>query len=163
MGFVGATAKAAMIACLYAALVVVLAPISFHIFQVRVADALLLLPFLDYFGLSAVVGLVVGCLMANILSPYGVLDMVFGATANLAAGLAAWTLGRVGRSPWVAAFAALIQSLVVATVIGYAMLHLVFGEPLLIAFVGVFVGSIVSIGILGTTLVVFIMRRLKIY
>lgn len=163
MDRVESTVKAAVVACLYAALVLVLAPISFHVIQVRVADALLLLPFLDYFGLPAVVGLAVGCAIANVLSPFGVIDIAFGVATNTAAGLVAWALGRVGKRLALAALAALIQSLVVATLIGYAMLHMVFGEPLLIAFASVFAGSVVSIGILGTALLAFIMKRLKIY
>jgi uncharacterized membrane protein len=72
--------KGSIIAGMYAGLVYVLAPISFQGFQVRVADALLILPFLDYFGFPAVVGLTIGCVLANIVSPYVVFDIACGFT-----------------------------------------------------------------------------------
>jgi len=92
------TVKAAVIAGLYAGLVYALAPISFQEFQIRVADALLILPFLDYFGFPAVIGLAIGCAIANLASPFGVVDIAFGSFANLAAGLIAWIIGRRSKS-----------------------------------------------------------------
>lgn len=50
--------------------------------QMRVSEALTVLPFLFP---EAVPGLFVGCLIANLLSPYGVLDVVVGSAATLLA------------------------------------------------------------------------------
>ena len=55
--------------------------------QFRFAEALTVLPFL--FPATAP-GLFVGCLIANLLSPYGALDIVFGSLATLLAAL--WTM-----------------------------------------------------------------------
>ena len=54
--------------------------------QCRVSEALTVLPFLFP---ETVPGLFVGCLIANLLSPYGPLDIVFGSLATLLAAL--WT------------------------------------------------------------------------
>ena len=74
----------AVIAALYAAIVILLAPISFGPIQLRVADALI--PLAALLGLPAVYGVAIGALVANtywFLSP---IDVVLGAAANLVAG-----------------------------------------------------------------------------
>ena len=50
--------------------------------QVRIAEALTVLPFI--FPVT-IPGLFIGCLISNILSPYGPIDMVFGSLATLIA------------------------------------------------------------------------------
>lgn len=159
---VAGVVKSAVIASLYAAFVILLAPISFLEFQVRVADALLLLPFLDYFGVYGVVGLTVGCAIGNIASPFGVVDVVFGSLANLVASLVAWAIGRASKKLPALITAALAESIVVSLIVGYFILHLFGGVEFLVAFIGVLVGSLVAIGVLGTSLVVFLMKGLKI-
>lgn len=52
--------------------------------QFRFSEALCVLPFLFP---AAAPGLFVGCLAANLLSPYGALDIVFGSLATLSAAL----------------------------------------------------------------------------
>ena len=54
--------------------------------QCRFSEALCVLPFLTP---AAVPGLFLGCLAANLLSPYGALDIIFGSLATLLAAL--WT------------------------------------------------------------------------
>ena len=74
----------AVIAALYAAIVILLAPISFGPIQLRVADALI--PLAALLGLPVIYGVALGAFVANtywFLSP---IDVVFGALANLIAG-----------------------------------------------------------------------------
>ncbi len=75
-------ARAAVIAALYAALTLALSPISYGLIQFRVAEALTVLA---YFTPAAIPGLFIGCLIANIIGPYGILDIVFGSMATLIA------------------------------------------------------------------------------
>ena len=82
-------------AALYAVGVVFLAPISFGIVQVRVADAML--PLAMIFGLPGALGLSLGCLVSNVFGGLGIVDIVGGATANLVACTLAWYIGRKGR------------------------------------------------------------------
>lgn len=74
--------QAAMIAAIYAALTLFLEPISFSGNQFRVSEALTLLPVLTS---AAIPGLTIGCLIANISSPYFVVDMICGSLATLGA------------------------------------------------------------------------------
>ncbi len=72
--------KAAIIASIYAALTILLMPISYGPIQVRVAEALTVLP---YFTSAAVPGLFIGCLVSNIAGGLGWMDIIFGSLATL--------------------------------------------------------------------------------
>ncbi|MDR2296593.1 MAG: QueT transporter family protein [Clostridiales Family XIII bacterium] len=73
---------AAVIGAAYAALTIALAPLSYGPVQLRVSEALTVLP---YFTPAAIPGLFVGCFVSNIISPYGVVDAVCGSLATLLA------------------------------------------------------------------------------
>lgn len=77
-------AVSAVVAAAYAALTIVLAPISYGPVQFRVAEALCVLPFICP---TSAWGLFIGCIIANIYGGYGALDIVFGSLATLFAGL----------------------------------------------------------------------------
>lgn len=76
--------QAAFIAAVYVALTMFLKPISFSGTQLRVAEALTILPVLTP---AAVPGLTIGCILANISSPYGMADIICGSLATLLAAL----------------------------------------------------------------------------
>jgi len=90
-------AIAGVVAALYAVLSYFSAifGVAYGPFQCRFSEALCVLPFLFP---ETVPGLFIGCLAANLLSPYGALDIVFGSLATLLAAL--WTR-RVSRK-WLA-------------------------------------------------------------
>ena len=88
-------AAAGVVGAVYAVVTLVLAPISFGPVQFRVSEALCALAFFD--GIYAF-GLFAGCFLANLVSSAGVLDVVFGSLATLAACLAMTALGRRGSS-----------------------------------------------------------------
>lgn len=77
-------ARAALIAALYLALTLALAPLSFGIVQVRLAEALTLFVVLCP---EAVAGITLGCFLANMLASSPI-DMLIGTTATLLAALA---------------------------------------------------------------------------
>ena len=81
--------QAAVIAAVYAALTIALAPLSYGVMQVRVSEALTVLPF---FTPAAIPGLFVGCLISNILGPYGLVDMIFGSAATLFGAIGSYML-----------------------------------------------------------------------
>ena len=83
--------QAALIAAVYAALTLLLQPISFGIVQFRVSEALTVLPALMP---AAIPGLFVGCLLSNILGGFGWVDIVFGSLATLTAAWLTWLLRR---------------------------------------------------------------------
>ena len=75
-------AQGAIIAAVYALLTIFLAPISSGLVQCRVSEAMSVLP---YFTFSAVPGLFIGCLLANLLTGAPIYDVVFGSLATLIA------------------------------------------------------------------------------
>ncbi|MDD3731996.1 MAG: QueT transporter family protein [candidate division Zixibacteria bacterium] len=76
---------AGLIAAVYAVISLVFLPVSFGIYQVRIAEALTVLPFIT---VAAVPGLFIGCLIANIFGGMGWPDIVFGSLVTLVAALA---------------------------------------------------------------------------
>lgn len=76
--------RAAVIAALYAALTLLLAPISYGAMQVRVSEGLTLLPVLFP---EAAPALFVGCLLANLLGGSALPDIVLGSLTTLVAAL----------------------------------------------------------------------------
>ena len=112
----------AVIAAAYAALCMLLQPISFPALQFRLSEALCVLPM---FFPEAVPGLFVGCLLANLLGGNGILDVVFGSLATLAA---AWGTYKLRRWPLLAILPpVVINAVVIGIVLYYAV-----GAPLLL-------------------------------
>ena len=72
--------QGAVIAALYVVLTMVFAPISFGPVQVRIAEALCILPM---FTPAAIPGLFIGCLIANLIGGGIILDVIFGSIATL--------------------------------------------------------------------------------
>jgi uncharacterized membrane protein len=138
----------AVFAALYAVGVIVLAPISFQVFQVRVADALL--PLAILFGWPAILGLSLGAFVANMFGGLGVVDIVGGSLANLAASYVAWRVA-AGGSRWRIVLGIVLQILIVTVIVG-TYLSYILALPLGIAWLGVLLGSIVAVGFLGSLL-----------
>ncbi len=93
--------EAGLIGALYVALTLLLQPISFGNLQVRVAEALTILPVLTP---AAVPGLAVGCAISNALciaaNPAGAWDILFGSAATLIAALLTRALRNVRLKGW---------------------------------------------------------------
>lgn len=71
----------ALIAAIYAVLTAIFMSVSFTALQLRVSEVLV---FLAYFNPLAIIGLTLGCFIANLLmSPAPLLDCVFGTLATL--------------------------------------------------------------------------------
>lgn len=83
--------RCAAIAAVYVVLCLVLAPFSYGAVQVRVAEALCLLP---VFGAEYIVGVTLGCFLANLFGST-ILDVIFGTLATLLACLVTYRLRNV--------------------------------------------------------------------
>ena len=87
-------AFAGVVAAIYVALTMAVAPLSYGPIQFRIAEVLCILPF--FFPIT-VPALFIGCVIANLLSPYGILDVVAGSAASLLAALCTMQIGRASR------------------------------------------------------------------
>jgi uncharacterized membrane protein len=147
-------AVGSVIAALYATGVMFLAPISFLLFQVRVADALI--PLSIVFGMPAVLGVTLGNVVANIYGGLGYVDIVGGSIANFLAAYVGWRIG--SRSfPGSQFVATVAQNLIVSSIVGF-YLAVLFDVPLEVGFLGVLLGSIISVNVIGYLLVVAIQK-----
>lgn len=82
---------AALIAAVYAVVTILTASFAYGPVQFRIAEALCILPFFLPFTTW---GLFVGCVIANLLSPVGVMDVIFGSLATLGCCLCTAAIGR---------------------------------------------------------------------
>ena len=105
----------AVIAAAYAALSILLAPISYGPVQVRLSEAMTVLPFVAPYTAG---GLFVGCLLANLLNPLGVnpLDVVLGSLATL---LAAIMTARMKRPLAATIPPVLVNAIVIGAVLAF--------------------------------------------
>ena len=84
-------ARCGMVAALYVVLCMALQPFSYGAVQVRVAEALCLLP---VFGAEYIFGVVLGCFLANLLGST-IVDVIFGTLATLLACVVTYKLRNV--------------------------------------------------------------------
>ena len=84
-------ARCAVVAALYVVLCMALQPLSYGAVQVRVAEALCLLP---VFGAEYIAGVVLGCFLANLLGST-IVDVIFGTLATLLACLVTYKLRNI--------------------------------------------------------------------
>ena len=87
-------AVAAVVGAAYASLTMFLGPAAYLPVQLRLSEALCVLPF---FMPCTAWGLFVGCAMANVISVAGWYDVVFGSLATLLAGLCTARIGEFAR------------------------------------------------------------------
>ena len=148
-------AQGAMIAAVYVVLTLVFAPISYGEVQVRVSEALTVLPF---FTPAAVPGLFVGCLIANILGGAILPDIIFGSIATLLGAVGTYLLRKRTR------FLAPIPPIVANTVIVPFVLYYGYGVNLPIPFMMLTVGlgEVISCGVLGLIAQTVLMKYRKV-
>ena len=137
--------QGAMIAAIYVALTIVFEAISFKEIQVRISEALTIMPM---FTPAAVPGLTVGCMIANIFGAAPLPDVIFGSLATL--------IGAVGtrmlrhQKPVLAVIPPILSNmLIIPFVLRYAY-DIPLPIPLMMATLGF--GEVLSCGVLGLLL-----------
>ena len=146
---------AAVIGGVYAALTVVLAPISYGPMQVRISEALTVLP---YFTPAAIPGLFAGCLVANLISPYGLPDLILGSLASLLAATLTWLLR---KHAWLAPLPPVVIN---GLVIGGMLYYVYKVPPSLLADMGyVALGQLLACYVLGFPLLKLLSRYDRIF
>ena len=136
----------ALVAAIYATLTLVLGAISYGPIQFRVAEIMVLLPFIkkDYIW-----GLTIGCFLANIIGPYGVPDIIFGTTATFLSVYAVYMTSKMMDGKKYALLVSSIWPTVINAIIIGIMLNIFFGLPLMLSMAQVGFGQFVVITIIG--------------
>ena len=142
--------RAAMIAAIYTVLTLILAPISYREVQVRISEALTLLPILF---VEAVPGVTIGCLLANILGGAMVPDVVFGTLATF---MAAVLTRYLRKKYWLAASMPVIfNGLIVGAVVHFCYAP---GLALPLCMLSVAAGEAIACYLFGTLLLQVLKR-----
>ena len=139
------TAQAAMIAAVYVALTYVFAPISFGEIQVRIAEALTILP---VFTPAAIPGLFIGCLIGNAISGAVVPDIIMGSIATLLGALGTRMLRK--QSPFIAVLPPIIANMVIVPFVLRYAYEVQLPIPFMMLTFGI--GEVLSCGVLGIML-----------
>ena len=136
---------AAMIAAIYVVLTYLFAPFSFGNVQVRIAEALTILP---VFTPAAIPGLFIGCLIGNILGGAILPDIIFGSLATLIGAVFTYLLRK--KSPFLCVLPPMISNILIVPHI----LKLGYGINLPIGFLmlTIGIGEVISCGVLGLIL-----------
>ena len=144
--------QAAMIAAIYVVLTFVFAPFSFGEIQVRIAEALTILPF---FTPAAIPGLFIGCLIGNFLGGAILIDVIMGSLATLIGAVFSYLLRHHK-------FLVPLPPIISNTLIVPFVLKFGYGVPLPIPFMmlTVGIGEVISCGLLGI-IVLFSLDRYK--
>ncbi|RLE73843.1 MAG: QueT transporter family protein [Thermoprotei archaeon] len=155
------TVRVAIIAAGYAAVTILIAPIAYGPIQMRISDVLMPIPYIPYFGWSGIIGLTIGTLIANLVSPYSIWDVILGTLANFISGLGSYYARRIPNKTLSRIVAVTIPVLVVTFLIGYILLTVIFELPLLLSVGGVFVGEAVTAGFGGYILITQLEKRFQ--
>ena len=136
--------QAAVIAALYVVLTYVFSAFASGVIQVRVSEALTILP---AFTPAAIPGLVIGCLLSNTLTGCVLLDIIFGSVATLIGALCSYALR---RHTWLVPIPPIVSNMIIVPFV----LRYAYGAtdafPFMIATVGA--GEIISCYLLGMLL-----------
>lgn len=162
-------ARAAIIAALYFVLTSFLPAISYGPIQVRIAEALTLLPAL--MPVSATIGLFVGCFLANfygmMMSITGIYDVVFGSLSTL---IAALITTRIKKKAFLPLPAIVVNAIVVSSYIWHYFIndlkiewlkeiHPIFRYLFTVASIGA--GEAIVTYLLGIPLFIAVEKQLK--
>jgi len=144
-----------VIAALYAFLTVALAPFSYGVYQVRVAEAMTVLPFVYP---PAIIGLFVGCLVANIFGGNGLPDIIFGSLFTLIAGYFTYLVSKIKSKKLAVGLAPLPP--VIINAFGVAIyLSKITGMSYLFVIQMVGLGELVACYLLGIPLLMFLISK----
>lgn len=139
--------RLALVTAMYAVFTLVIAPLSFGAIQFRFSEILVLLCFYrkDYAP-----AMILGCLIANLFSPFGLYDIIFGTFATAVAVIPMYYVKNI----FLAAVLPIISN---GLIVGFELF--LCGEPLWFSMGTVALGELVVVGILGTVIFKFILER----
>lgn len=141
-------AKIAIYASSYAVLTVILSPISYGPIQVRISEFMTLFPFIDKL---AIPGLFIGCAIANLFSPAGWIDVIFGSLFTLIAAYLTRKMPNVYLAP--------IPPILINAFGVSLYLHLFFKLPYLLNVLYIGVGESIATYIIGLPILLYIFRK----
>ena len=139
------------ISAIYTVLTLFLGEFGYSWVQVRISEALTPLPFL--IGFTAVAGLTMGCIIANLFSPVGLPDMVFGPLLTFFAAILSWKFNLDQK------FVACIYPVLVNAFGVSAYVSSFYGVPYLMSVATIAVGEFIAAVLVGYPLLTAIEKK----
>lgn len=134
-------AKVAIVAALYVVLTVGLAPLSYGNIQFRVSEVLTLFAFINPMYIP---GLVIGCIISNLFSPLGIIDVVVGSFATF---ISLYCMTKTKNIFVASLFPVIFNGIFVGLELYY-----LFSLPLLLTMAQVAIGEFVVVSICGVAM-----------
>lgn len=146
---VGNMVRLALVAAIYVVITLLILPFGYGPIQLRVSEILVLLCFYkkDYR-----VALILGCFIANLFSPFGLYDIIFGTLATAVAVIPMFYMPNI----WLASLLPVVAN---GLIVGFELY--LCGEPFWFSAATVALGELVVITIVGCPLFRFVLQRSK--
>ena len=144
---------AALIAAIYVVLCYIFKPISFSVIQVRISEALTVLPAVSPIGIW---GVSLGCLLSNLLiGGLGVFDIVFGTLATVIAAILTYLLR---KKPYLAPLPpVIVNAVVIAWVLKVS--GVAEGDSWIVCALYIGTGQLISCYALGLPFLLFLRKN----
>ena len=140
--------RIALIAAIYTTINIIFTPFSYGPVQIRVAEILSVLPFIDP---AAIGGLFLGCVMANLWGGLGISDVIGGSLCTLIAAILTYKMKKPILAP---------LPPVVINSLGISLyLHMLFELPYWLTVSYIFLGQFISCYVLGYPLLLVLLKR----
>jgi uncharacterized membrane protein len=145
--------RIALIAAIYVTINIIFAPISYGPVQIRMAEILTVLPYIDP---AAIGGLFFGCVLSNLWGGLGIVDVLGGSVCTLVAAVLTHRM----RKPFLAPFPPIIVN-----ALGVSLyLHILFLLPYWLTVLYIGIGQTIACYLFGyPLLLVLIKRRIWLY
>jgi uncharacterized membrane protein len=145
--------RIALIAAIYVTINIIFAPISYGPVQIRMAEILTVLPFIDP---AAIGGLFLGCILSNLWGGLGIVDVLGGSLCTLLAAILTYRMTKPFLAP---------LPPVVVNALGVSWyLHLLFKLPYWLTVLYIGLGQMIACYLFGyPLLLVFLRRKIWIY
>lgn len=156
----------AIVAALYAVITIACGPLSYEFMQLRFSELLNLLVF---FNPSYTIGVTIGCLIANLFSSVGPIDIVIGTASTLVSCLLIWGFSKLTKNLLFSGFIpCLVNAITVPLTIYLSCLGtgeefvLTFGMYMMM-FGWVFLGEFICIIVVGYPIFLILPKRVKAF
>lgn len=144
----------ALVAALYAAITYAIAPISSGLIQFRVSEIMVLLAFFDPLY---IVGLTLGCFLANIICGLGIVDIVFGTLATFISVVSiSYTSKKIKDVKKGLIIASLWPTIFNGLIIGWMLVNIYGIEvPTILAMIQVGIGEFMAVSVVGVPVILY--------
>jgi uncharacterized membrane protein len=143
-------AKAAIIAAIYVVFTVILGEFAYGPVQFRIAEALVILPLVEP---SSILGVTIGCMVANIFGGYGPIDIFGGSLVTL---IAAYFTSKMPNRVLAVLPPVLLNALIVSIWVSKLS-----GIPYIAIVLNIALGEAIAVGVLGMILLSIYNKYIK--